>query len=129
MNDLNLAFHVLLQARRGIFQCQSSVYQYTCWPASMSQTMLGTGEFLLFGKTLIQQHVDFVWISFRNFFPNSFDLKGSLQVHSCTFVVPWDKLQRLGEAKIPGPDHKFEPVDHVRFSLVNPTGLFKKKMI
>lgn len=42
------------------------------------------------------------------------------------WVLPWDKVQRLGEAKNPGPDTHDLHHDHIKFSIVNPTGLFKK---
>ena len=40
--------------------------------------------------------------------------------------LPWDKVQRLGEAKNPGPELNHNRDKQIRFSLVNPTGLFKK---
>lgn len=45
---------------------------------------------------------------------------------SCVSFLPWDKVQRLGEAKNPGPELDHERDKQIRFSLVNPTGLFKK---
>lgn len=49
-----------------------------------------------------------------------------LHDYPINFVVtflPWDKVQRVGEASNPGPEHTIEEVN---FSLVNPTGLYNK---
>ena len=55
-----------------------------------------------------------------------FDLHGPMQNYVTNIFLPWDKVQRLGEATNPGPEPFTNENEQVRFSLVNPTGLFKK---
>lgn len=97
------------------------------WPFCMFDKLHGPGttysQYRIDHKELVvfdQQPQQFLY------FCTLLDLKGPLLLHSSTSFLPWDKMQRLGEAKNPGPELDHNVDKQIRFSLVNPTGLFKK---